>query len=396
MKKNFLIFICTFFIIYNAYSDNTNILQELEFYSEKTTKFKLKEKNKSTFRENLDISEKEIDDLIDNRKKLTSDKNNLKILEQNIKINHSEDLTFVQERSTIQEISKENQNNSFDDINVKTIEIDSISSPILKFITKTIRPFLENRIDNILIRMGITRQIKDSLNLSSKLKIHTLYDGFKESNSITCGNNVEISLKVDDEYGNNLQTDYDNQRFLISVGQNNLTRGLELGLIGAKIGEEREIVAPLELNLGTSLFSQKLIKATKKATFKAKVHDIIEDEELKKIQENLHYYDVISSLSRQLSCGDFVKINLKLLNSKGEILYEKPKDQILYLILGSNMSKYLEQVLLGMRFGGTRIALSNTENLQTLKKIPALNGIEKILNEYSGVVIELSATLAMQ
>ena len=87
---------------------------------------------------------------------------------------------------------------------------------------------------------------------------------------------------------------------------------------------------------------------------------------------------------------------MRLLNAKGEILYEKPKDQMLFLVLGSNMSRYLEQILLGVHSGGTRIALSNTENLESLKRIPALEGIAKVLTEYSGVVIELSPTFALQ
>ena len=395
MKKNVLLALIYFcLIIQNVYSKDINILQELEFYSEGKNQYELKEQNKSAIKESLNISQQQIDELIDSRQKLSGDKNNLKILDQNIKINHSDDLIFIDDK----QINRKHIN-EVEDINhqdIKNIQVDLMSSPILRFVTKTIRPFLEARIDNILMRMGVITKLTEAIDISSKLKIHIIKDGAEDSKAITCGNNVEISLKIEDEYGNNIHTDYENQRLWLTVGQKNFTMGLELGLIGAKIGEEREVIAPFPLNIGNSLFAQQLLKATKQAAFKVKIHDISEDEELEKIQKNLRYYDGMASLSRQLSCGDIVKTDLRLLNAKGEILFEKPKDQIIYLILGSNVSKYLEQILLGVHSGGTRIALSSTENLETLKRIPALKGIEKILNEYSGVVIELSPTFALQ
>ncbi len=348
-------------------------------------------------KKNLNISQEKIDDLRDNREKLSSDKNDLKILDQNIKINyfdHADDVNFIQDKKNTEVENHDESDKTYD--NIRAIQVESISSPILSFITKTVRPFLEARIDNMLIRMGIQNKLRETVDISSKLKIHIITDGSQDSKRITCGSNVEISLKVDDEYGNSIRTDYDNQKFLLTIGRSNFTRGLELGLIGAKIEEEREIIAPFDLNIGISSFAEKLSKSTKKATFKVKVHDITEDEELNNIQNSLRYYDGMASLSRQISCGDFVKTNLKLLNAKGDILYEKPKNQILYLMLGSNTSKYLEQILLGVHSGGTRIALSGTENLETLKRVPALKGIEKILNEYRGVVIELSPTLVSQ
>lgn len=398
MKKTVLFsFLVFLFQAYALQANNDDILEELEFYLKGENKKNIKEKNKSSFRENLHISQKQIDEIIDNRRKLSGDDNDLKILENNIKINDSSDLNFIHDNKDSvanENILVEERQITYDDM--KNAQINTISSPILRFITKTVRPFLETRIDNMLMKMGIQNEIKKNLDLSSRLKIHTLKEGVKDSKTVTCGRNVEISLDVEDEYGNKVRTDYDNQRFWLVVGHNNFTRGVELGLIGSKIGESREVIAPPEMNLGTSSFAQHLMHNVKQATFRITVHDMAEDEEMDKIQENLLYYDTVSSFARKLSCGDFVNLDLKLLNAKGEILYEKPKDRDLLLILGSNMSKYLEQILIGSYIGGKRVALSNTENLETLKRIPALFGAEKIINEYSGLVLELSPKLGLK
>ena len=394
MKKNILFFIVYIsFALHHSYGED--ILEELEFYSAKKNKYDLKEKNKSTLKEDLTISDRQMEELLDNRKKLTSEKNDLKILDQSVKINYSDDLNFVQDSKEKNKSEGETTQKN-DEARVIDMEIESASSPVLRIVTKVIRPFFESRIDHFLVRMGVVNKLKETLDISSKLKIHVIKDGAKDSKSAVCGNSVEIGLIVEDEYGGVISTDNEGQKFWLTLGRNNFTRGLELGLIGAKIGEEREIIAPFDMNIGSSPFSLQVSKATKKATFKIKVHDILEDEELDSTLKNLRYYDGATSLSRQLSCGDFVKTELRLLNAKGEILYEKQKEQILYLVLGSNMSRYLEQILLGVHSGGTRIALSNTENLESLKRIPALEGIAKVLTEYSGVVIELSPTFALQ
>ena len=392
MKKNILFFIIYIsFAIHHSYGED--ILEELEFYSAKKIKHDLKEKSESIIKEDLSISESQMEELLDNRQKLTSEKNDLKILDQSVKINYSDDLTFVQDsKEKNKSDGKATQNNN----DIKEIEVESASSPVLRIVTKIIRPFFEARIDHFLARMGVVTKLKETLDISSKLKIHIIKDGAKDSKSAVCGNSIEIGLVAEDEYGGVINTDHDGQKFWLTPGRNNFTRGLELGLIGAKIGEEREIIAPFDMNIGSSPFAIQISKATKKATFKVKVHDILEDEELDNTLKSLRYYDGATSLSRQLSCGDFVKTDLRLLNAKGEILYEKSKDQMLFLVLGSNMSRYLEQILLGVRSGGTRIALSNTENLESLKRIPALEGIAKVLTEYSGVVIELSPTFALQ
>jgi FKBP-type peptidyl-prolyl cis-trans isomerase (trigger factor) len=172
-----------------------------------------------------------------------------------------------------------------------------------------------------------------------------------------------------------------------------MPRGLELGIIGMKIGEVREIIAPSSFNTGTTPLSKKLFLSGKNTLFTVTLHDLKEDEKLDEIRDNLKFYDVLGSVSRRIACLDIVNLDIKVLNGAGEVIYRKPRNKNLRLAIGSGTMPYLEQVLIDSKNYGKRIAFAKTKFLEDLKKSPQLPGLTKVLEENDSVTLELSPSL---
>ena len=272
------------------------------------------------------------------------------------------------------------------------IRSENSSSPILKFILKELRPLVETRIDFMLVKSGFASNVRELIKIESQLKIEII----EENKTIgalpaTCGQRAEISFTAEDEYRTILDDEHGTNKEWIVIGQNKLPKGLELGLIGMKIGETRKIFSPHNLNSGKSAKSSKLFSTNKPVIFQVTLHDIKNDENHEEIKENLKFYDVATSISRELSCTDHIQLNLKILDYSGQVVYKNPSQ--FKFTLGGGHVPYLEEILMSARNSGKRLAFAETKYLQELKRISSFKGIEKILDQNKSVILELSPKL---
>ena len=384
--KFFLFLFIALFNISNLYSFSISNLPDLEEPITKDKKIINQKYYSNDYIQNSNPNDSLVlhDNKIKNYK-ISVESNTLITSENDIKLNDKSDLDDIENRNKLADlINKKKDNDQF-------IKNEGDASPMLHFVISKVRPFIEVRIDSMLTKAGFESYLREKTDLISQLKINNLSESdVKNVQKAVCGNGAEISFTVADEYGNVIDREYDNKKLWVNIGQNALPRGLELGMIGMKINEIREITSPPNLNTGPTPLSKKLFLLNTKSVFKVAVHDIKDNEALDEIKNNLRFYDVSSSISRTIECMDIISLDIRVLNASGDILYKKPKDKKVYLIVGSGTAPYIEQIILNARNDGKRIAFVKTKFLEDLKKNPYLLGLEKVLNENESVILELS------
>jgi hypothetical protein len=330
------------------------------------------------------------DMILEQKPVLSADKNNLERFDINNKIKDNSKYIEKNRNKLSDIIDQQIDNNA-----VENVGLEDVPSPILKFILHKVRPFIEVRIDSMLVKAGFDSHLRHTISQEEQLKINVVENSSNNSGQkATCGQVAEASFVIEDEFGAVLDDSYKDRKTWLTIGGNQYPKGLELGMIGMRIGETREITSQNTLNAGHTELSLKLFFSGKPSVFRVTLHDLKENEMHDEIRDNLRFFDVIGSISRQLSCVDFVQLNFRILDASGKILYTNPQNKPVKFIIGSGFNTYLEQILIGAKNFGKRIAFVDTKYLQELKNIPYLNGIRNVIDENKAVVLELSPSLA--
>jgi hypothetical protein len=392
ITKYIILLIITFFHINNSYSFSISNLPDLEESITKSDNIIHQEYSSNHYIHNsnslnLNPNGSLVLNSTNNTQhhQMSVESNTLITSENDIKLKDQSDLEDIKNRNKLADLMDRKKENS------QFISNEQDYSPILHFIITKVRPFIEVRIDSMLVKAGFESYLREKTDLLSQLKINNLSESdVKNVRKAVCGNSAEISFTISDEYGNSIDREYDNKKIWVNIGQNALPRGLELGITGMKINEIREINSPSNLNTGPTSLSKKLFLLGKNSVFKVTLHDIKDSEAFDEIKDNLRFYDVSSSISRAIECIDVISFGVKVLNASGDILYRQSKGKKVYLTVGSGAMPYIEQVILNAKNDGKRIAFVKTKFLEDFKKNPYLIGLEKVFNENESVILELS------
>lgn len=260
-----------------------------------------------------------------------------------------------------------------------TTDSTAKNSPILQFIANSIKPFLEARIDAIILKTGFNAYLKKIIEPTSHLKIEILKEGIGDQQLI-CGQMAEIDLALISRNGKHLS---DQEKILLTVGLSGVNHDLDLGIIDMKIGEER-LISMISPSSKTHQSSNK----NEVNQFQVKLRQIINNQHNQELQQfksnNFKYYDILTNLAPKISCGDWIKINLKVLNAQGETLLDNNKSSSYILGTGS-MPIILENGLIGMAANDIRLIFANPNDLKLLKDLK--------INDDKGVILEVTPEL---
>ena len=256
---------------------------------------------------------------------------------------------------------------------IKIIANTESGSPIINFITKRVQPFVEARMDAILLKLGFNDMLQKfgDPNLEKMFKYTISNDG--DGRVLKCGQMARMNIELFDNNMISVNDDLKNNDASIVIGLSKLGKAIDVGTIGMKESEVRLIQWP---KVGHHSIS---INAPKKeySYFNVKLNHIEQsarDIEIENFDiEKMRHYDIIKNINELITCGSIVKPRLKLLDAKGALLFDSnsdsAKDTYSYFIGSGRMPIILENGLIGMHKGDQRIFLVNSSELALLKSI---------------------------
>lgn len=192
-------------------------------------------------------------------------------------------------------------------------------------------------------------------NQSNKLSIKELAEG--TGDPAVCGQTITMAYQAYLGQGNEIDdraTADKPLRFILGLGQTMPV--FEQGAMGMKVGAKRSIIAPAATNYGLEAYKRDDI--VKSETYRFDIEMISVEPKLPNITNSLfRIADLSAGTGRLIACGDEARFRVMIWNAKNKILFSNVENaEPLVMHIGASKHMLgLEQGVIGMRVGGTRL-----------------------------------------
>lgn len=258
-------------------------------------------------------------------------------------------------------------------------------SKISRAISNMISNIASSTIEEQLRKHGIIDKIDQYIYDNQHISTYTTAQG--TGTPILCGQTARIKLLG---YTEKPLVFFDNeaQEMRIKVGDMQMSRGIDLGIIGMQKGEKRTIAIPASLGLRTNYLQK--FGLNPKADISYDIHMLdYEEEELHPYVKDMMIFDEKSSVGRAAMCGDEIVFHMTIKNMHGKIIHQT-STPVVSKIGSRNMPIGIDLAAIGMNMGSKRAAIMNSK-LLTQPNRHAYHITSNLLPKNEYVIVSMEA-----